>query len=306
MSIVRRAAAALYDQPVLLLVLTTFFWGCNAIAGQLAAGEITPMQHVFLRWVLVTAMVWPFFGADAMAALPAVRSRLAAIVAMAVIGFTGFNILFYIASTHTTALNVGILQGSIPVFVILGGMLVHQARVGVLQAVGILLTLMGVVAVATRGDPAAALFVGMNIGDMIMLLACGLYAIYILLLKTRPPMSGAVFFTLMCPIAALTSLPPVAIEAWMLAGPDYPWPTPKGLAIAVFVAIFPGLLAQQFFLRGVDLIGPSRAGVFTNLVPVFASLLAVLVLGQTFAVYHVIGLLLVLSGIALAQRAPAS
>ena len=70
----------------------------------------------------------------------------------------------------------------------------------------------------------------------------------------------------------------------------------------LFVTLFPSFLAQIFFLRGVDLIGPGRAGVFVNLVPVFASGLAVVVLGEVFAWYHAAALVLVLGGIALANR----
>ena len=135
----------------------------------------------------------------------------------------------------------------------------------------------------------------------LMLAACASYAFYAILLKHRPDMPGAVLFTLMSGIALIASVPPVLIEM-ALADATYAAPTAFGVLLTLFVAVFPGILAQQFFLRGVDLIGPQRAGIFTNLVPVFASALAVLILGQVFALYHALALVLVLGGIWLAQR----
>ena len=80
------------------------------------------------------------------------------------------------------------------------------------------------------------------------------------------------------------------------------WPTPKGWLIMLYIGLLPSLLAQVFFIRGVELIGPARAGVFVNLVPVFAPVLSVLILGEQLALYHGLALALVLGGIFIAER----
>ena len=164
-------------------------------------------------------------------------------------------------------------------------------------------TLVGVVLVATRGAPLAIMQAELNRGDLIMLVACVLYAFYAVMLVARPPIPGAVFFTLMAAIAAVTAVPPALAEA--LLADNYRAPTLEGWAITAYVALFPSCIAQLFFLRGVDLIGPGRAGVYTNLVPVFAAAMAVGLLGQEFAAYHAVALVAVIGGIALAQRPPA-
>lgn len=294
------ALEALYRRPVLLLFLTALFWASNAIAGQLARGEITPMQHVLIRWIMITGLVWPVFGRQVIAHWPAARPHIVRIVIMAMLGFTGFNMLFYIASFNTTGVNIGILQGSVPVFVVIGAFVWHRAQLSARQIVGVLITLVGVAVVATKGAPWLVLGIALNFGDVMMLCACASYAVYAVMLRDRPAMPGGVFFALMCPIAIITALPPAVYEAMQ---PGYVLPTLNGWLITLFVSIFPGALAQQFFLRGVDLIGPGRAGVYTNLVPVFAAGLAVLILGETFAAYHLAALVLVLGGIALAQTA---
>ena len=132
-----------------------------------------------------------------------------------------------------------------------------------------------------------------------MLAACVLYAFYTVALRDRPHMPGTAFFTLLALIAAVTSLPLVAFEA-LTSG--LTMPTVHGLLVTAWVAIFPSFLSQLFYLRGVDLIGPGRAGVFVNLVPVFAAALAVSLIDEPFAAFHAVALALVIGGIWLAQR----
>lgn len=294
-----RAVERLYAQPVLLLGLTALFWAGNAVAGQLAIGEIPPMQLVLWRWVFVGGALWGLYGAQVRAAWPAVRGRWRLLGAMAVLGFTAFNALFYVAAYRTSAINIGILQGSIPVLVLLGAWAMQGTPIRATQAVGVGVTLLGVVVVATEGAPARLLAVEVNPGDAVMLAACALYASYTVLLGQRPAIPGTAFFTLMAMISAVSSVPLALAEAWVI-GPVAP--SAAGWLITLYVAIFPSCLAQLFFLRGVDLIGPGRAGVFVNLVPIFAALLAVGILGQRFAGYHGVALGLVIGGIWLAQR----
>jgi len=258
------------------------------------------MVHVLVRWTMVTVLVWPFYGRQALARLAELRRYWPMIGVMSVLGFSGFNILFYIASFNTTAINIGILQGSVPVMVMIGAYFVVGTRIGLVQGSGVALTLLGVATVASQGAPWQMLAITFNFGDIVMLTACVCYAGYTVMLPHRPAMPGAVFFTLMAPFAMITSIPPAIWEVHV-AGAG--WPTPAGWLITLFVAIFPATLSQQFFMRGVELIGPGRAGVFANLVPVFAAGLAVVVLGETFAWYHGAALTMVLGGIALVQVA---
>lgn len=295
----RSLLARLYDLPPLLGFLTALFWAGNAVAGQLAKGEIQPFALVLARWVAVTLVLWPLFGHEVRAHWDVARPRLLSIAAMALAGFTIFNALFYIASLSTGAVNIGILQGSMPVFVLIGAFLFYGDRVRPIQAIGVGITLAGVLLVATKGDPVEALTLGLNTGDGLMLIACLCYSAYTVALRARPAMPGRAFFTLMCPIAALASVPFAVGEAVVTGGA---WPTAFGWLVAAYVAVFPSCLSQLFFLRAVDLIGPGRAGVYINLVPVLAALLAVILLGEAFRWYHGAALALVLGGIYLAQR----
>jgi drug/metabolite transporter (DMT)-like permease len=290
---------ALLRRPYLLLVLTTLMWGGNGVAGRLAVGEISPMALTSLRWVMVVVILGPILGREVMAEWPVLAASWPVVVAMAALGFTAFNALFYAAAHHTTAVNITIFQGAIPVLVLLGTILVFRAHVRALQWIGMAITLVGVAFVATKGDWDVLRTLALNIGDVWMLIACLFYAGYTLALPRRPKVPGLVFFTAMASVAFLTSLPLLAYEA---ATGTLQWPTAKGLAVLLYVGLFPSLLSQIFFMRAVELIGPGRAGLFVNLVPVFGAVLAVLLLGEPFAAYHALGLAFVLGGIALAER----
>jgi drug/metabolite transporter (DMT)-like permease len=168
------------------------------------------------------------------------------------------------------------------------------------QVIGVLITMIGVVVVATQGAPLSILHIELNWGDLLMLIACALYAFYTVALRNRPQMPGPAFFTLLAVIAALTSVPLVMFEA---ATSGLTMPTLKGFLVTLWIAIFPSCLAQLLMMRGVDLIGPGRAGVYVNLVPVFTAIMAVNLINEPFAPYHGIALALVVAGILLAQRA---
>jgi len=254
---------------------------------------------VFLRWVFVAAFMWPLFGNRVKADWPLIRPKLGLTILMASLGFTGFNTLFYAAAHTTGALNVGILQGSMPIFVLIGTFLVFGTRVTTLQVIGTLIGLTGVIAVATEGRPMALIDLDIATGDGLMLLACLLYAFYTLALKKRPAISGMSFFTVMAPIAMLTAVPIVIAD---IAFNGFMFPTLQGWLVTLAIAIFPSCIAQLAFLRAIDLIGPGPAGGYMNLTPVFAALMGVTFLGESFFSYHAVGLALVIGGIWLVQH----
>ncbi len=281
-----------------MLIVTTWCWGLNAIFGRLAVDQITPMQLVMFRWLGVVLLMLLFSRNNLLRDWPVLRRHLPFLFLMGALGFTTFNALFYVASHYTTAINIGILQGSIPVFVLLGSLLLLRHRIGPIQAIGVGLTLGGVVIIASGGKPGELLDLEVNRGDALMLLACFFYAAYSVGLSRRPNVSALGLFTVMAIAAWLVSLPLIAVETWQQG---WQAPTQTGWIIALLVTLLPSLLAQVFFINGVALIGPGRAGVFVNLVPVFASLMAVLFLRERFEVYHALALVLVLGGIGLSE-----
>lgn len=290
----------LFGNAYLLLVLTTAAWGGNAVASRMAVGEVSPMALTFLRWLGVALLLLVFARREVVSSWPLLRQRLGSLALLGAVGFACFNALFYIAAQYTTAINLGIIQGAIPIFVLLGAYALDRAPVTPLQVVGVLLTLLGVATVTSAGRIERVLTLSLNEGDLIMLLACALYAGYTLGLRRRPAVSALASFSVLALSALAATLPMAVAEA---AAGDFSWPSAEGWLIVLYVVVFPSFLSQLSFMQGVKLIGPARAGVFVNLVPLWAALFSVLLLGEAFALYHAAALALVLGGIWIAEHA---
>jgi drug/metabolite transporter (DMT)-like permease len=295
----RAAWAWFFRRPYVVLAATAIMWAGNAIAGRLSVGEISPMALTGLRWLMALGALAAIAGPQIRDEAPALLPRWRYVVLMGALGYTVFNALFYLAAHHTTAVNMAIIQGSMPAFVLFGALAVYGTRIRAVQIVGMVVTLVGVALVATEGDLTAISGVAFNLGDLWMIGACVFYAGYTVFLRDRPDVSGTTLFAVFAAVALATSLPLVAYE--IVAG-TVQWPTPKGWLILLFIGLFPSFLAQIFFLRAVELIGPGRAGLFVNLVPVFGAFMAVLILGEPFHLYHAAALILVLGGIFIAER----
>jgi drug/metabolite transporter (DMT)-like permease len=132
-----------------------------------------------------------------------------------------------------------------------------------------------------------------------MLLAVLLYGGYTVALRYKPVMHWQSMITVMAVAALVTSLP---FAAWEVAQDRVIWPDSRGWMVAIFTAVFPSLVSQVLFIKGNELIGSNRAGIFINLVPIFGTLLSVMILGEMLHLYHVVALGLVLGGIWLSER----
>ena len=282
----------------LLLIIVTWCWGCNAILSKIAVGEISPMMLVTLRWLGAVLLLLSFARKYLVQDWQILRQHLVYTFLMGAVGFTGFNTLFYTAAHSTTAVNIGIIQGAIPVFVILGSFLLLRIKIGRIQVAGIATTLVGVCVVATAGNLGQLLELSINRGDFFMLIACFLYAAYSVGLSRRPAVSSLSLFTLIAIAALISSLPMLGFEVYQQG---LKLPTMTGWIVALLAILLPSLVAQILFIQSVGLIEPGRAGVFVNLVPVFASIMAVFFLGESFEIFHAVAITLVLGGIGLSE-----
>jgi len=293
----------LFSQPYLLLVLTALFWGGNAIAGKLAVGHISPFILTSSRWLLAMAIVYPFAIPHLKKDWQKIKPHFWFLVFLGTIGFTIFNNLMYSALVHTSAINVAIVQASMPLSVFALNFLLYKLRATNLQMMGFSLTLIGVIIVASRGDLQSLLQLDFNFGDLLMLIAILTYGVYSVLLKNKPDIHWLSFITILGTSALITSL---LFSFWEVQNGSAIFPDIQGWMVIVYTAIFPSILSQVFWMRGLELIGSNRGGVFINIVPIFGSGLAILLLGEQFHLYHAIALVLVIGGVWLAQRQAAA
>ncbi len=284
------------------MIFTTLFWGGNVVAGRLAVGEVSPMAVVFLRWLIAFAllgiMAWRPIRNEYRQMLP----HWPLVICMGIFGYTGFNALFYSAAHHTTAANIAIIQGATPIVVLLLGFAAFRNRLSPLQFFGAVLTMIGVFVCATRGDLSVLTTLSFNRGDLWMLIASIMYALYTLLLRRRPDCSPLTFFAAMAAGATISAVPLILYEAQQGA---LLWPSLKGWLVIAYIAIFPSLLCQIAYIRGVELMGPNRASVFYNLVPIFGVLLGALLLREIPAMSDIAALAFVIGGILIAEKGKA-
>jgi drug/metabolite transporter (DMT)-like permease len=298
MDLLRRLFARAGDNPWLLLSLTALFWGGNVPAARLAVGEISPMLIVGGRWAVACVLMVAFLPPHVRAEWKRLLQHWPYLLLMA-LSMTISNGLIFTAAAHTSGLNLAILQGVTPVVVLIGASMVFHVPIGAMRFLGVLVSIGGVILVATHGQPTSLFGMTFNLGDLYQIIASSLYAGYALGLRVRPQSSGWALFSLIAFFSFLTSLPAMAWEAAIGATI---WPTWKGLAALVYIAVFTSLLGQVFFMRSVELVGPGRAAVFHNLTPVIGAMLSVLLLGEALALHHVLALAMVLGGIYICER----
>ncbi len=295
--------AVLFSSPYLLLVLAPVFWGGNIVAGKLAVGNVDPFVLVVGRWagaiLIVVPLAWPHLSRD----WKKIRPALPLLALFGVFGFTGFNVLMYNSSLYTSAINGSIEQASIPVMVLLGNFLIFAVKPKLLQVLGLMLTIVGVVLVATHGEPGRILALKVNIGDAMVLLACFFYASYSLALRFRPSIHWLSFLA----VTSLFALIAALLAQGFIGGGMVRFftlleqITPRGWLIIIYVMSFPSVLAQLFYARGVEIVGPNRASIFINLLPVFGTILSVILVGESFQLYHAAASVLVILGIVLSE-----
>ena len=290
---------SLIQHPYFILTITSLSWGSHAIAGRMSAGEISPLMLVTLRWMLAALVLFALYHRQVFDSWPIIRPRLLQLALMGASGLAFFHSFFYFAANNTSAINLGIIQGAVPVMVLIGMFLVYSVRILFVQIIGTAFTISGIIYLSTEGNPLNLLELKVAVGDGLMVVGCAFFAGYSIALRNRPPVSGIVLMTMLAIFAGLASIPGAIFE--IISG-SAKMPTGYNWLLVIYIAFVPTLLAEMLYIRGVELIGPARAGIFTNMVPIFATILAVLVLRESFQLFHLISLALVLGGIYIAER----
>ena len=293
------AASWLANQPYLLLSITALCWAGNAIVGRLAAGHIPPVTLAFLRWSLAFLIILPLAWNHLERDWHAIRARLGTMMFLSLTGIAAFNTLQYWALEYTQALNTLLLQSAAPLFVAGWSLILLGVRLTPAQAIGVTVSLTGVLVILLHGDLMAVTAIAFNRGDVIFTLALLIFGLYSVMVLKRPAMHGLSFvaFTFGCGAACL--VPPLILE--LLWRPVMQLDIPNLLTV-LYVAIFPSTIAYLCFNRGVQLIGANRAAPFFHVVPVFGSAMAIVFLGERPQAFHVIGFALVLTGVFVASR----
>jgi len=290
----------LWNSPYFLLTATALLWSGNFIVGRAVDGIVPPIALAFWRWTGGTLILLALFRQHLRADLPAIWRHLPFLLLLSLLGIAAFNTLVYIGLQETTAVNALLMQSAVPMVTLLLSFLLLGQRTSLLQIAGVATSLAGVAAIATRGRPQDLLALALNPGDAWIIAAVVVWGLYTTLLTRRPPIHPLSLLTVTFAMGALMLAPLYVREhmqgARMVAG------LPSILAIG-YVILLPGIVANFFFNRGVELVGAGTASLFTHLMPIFGTLLAVTFLGERIHAFHLAGAVLIGAGIGLATLA---
>lgn len=289
----------LHIRAYFFLTIAALCWGGNAVVGKLAIGHVSPMMLTLWRWAFACAIIFAISIPQLKKDWPVARQHLPLLFTLGAIGYTLFNVLLYSAVHYTTAINATIEQAAIPFLIFLANLILFRIRISIAQVLGFSLTLVGVALTASHGDLKSLLALEMNFGDVLMLGAIVGYAAYTILLRWRPPIDWRTLMAIPALAALICTIP---LVGWEISRGTAIWPDQYGWLAVLYTALFASLVAQIFYVQGIVHIGANRAGLFINLVPVFGTLLSVIILGEELAAFHVIALVLALGGIAIAER----
>jgi drug/metabolite transporter (DMT)-like permease len=277
-------------------------WASNAIVGRMAAGTIPPLTLNFLRWVVALAVLLPFIFAQLKVDWSLGRQHWRLFAATGFLSTTCYNALQYLALITSSPINIALITAAGPIFTLLVGRAFFSAHIGRAAALGAVLSILGVAWVLLRGEIQNLTQVAFVSGDLFMLFAIGLWSVYTWLLRDRPKaMSGYSVLALQMIWGLAFAVPMVLAEVLWGGYPPVQWDA-HALGMVVYVALGPALLAYICWQRAVALTGSQLPMFFLNLTPVFAAILAVLLLGEFPKSYHYIGLALIVLGIVLSNR----
>lgn len=295
------ALPKLHASPYLLLSLTAFFWSLNWVIGRAIVGHVSPFALTFARWVTAVAVMMPFAWPLIREHWPTIRRDWRKIVWLAFWGTGLHNAFAYVGLQYTTATNGVILNSSIPVMIIVLGWIIYRETITRLQALGVAISLTGILAIISHGDPAALARLSLNKGDLIVIVGMMFWAAYTVFLRMKPAgLPGLALLACCGSVGVVLLLPLFAFEMLFMDGRvEF---TPATVGAMLYVGIFPSFVGYIFWARGVAEVGPNVAGIFVHLMPAFGALLAWLFLDERIQAYHFVGIALILAGIALTTR----
>lgn len=290
---------SLYNTPYLLLTLAVFFWSVNFIVGRAVRAQIPPVALAFWRWTVASMLLfvfaWPHLKRDWMM----VTRHGPILMVLSILGVASFNTLVYTGLHWTMALNAFLMQSMMPVLIVALSFLIFREKITGLQTTGVVLSLTGALVIIIQGNLTVLFSLSLNQGDLLIFIAVLCYAGYSVLLRQRPLIHPLSFLLVIFVLGSLVLLPFYVWETIAVG----PIPFNRSTLLAVgYVAIFPSIVSYFCFNRGVELVSANRAGLFLHLMPVFGSIMAIVLLGESLQWFHGTGITLIASGIFLATR----
>ncbi len=283
------------------LTLCALFWAGSVISGRAVAGEVPPLALNFWRWVLAFAVAAPIGVPSMWRQRGLIADNWRILTLLALLNMTIFGSLVFVGLQYTGAVNGSLLLGTMPINIVLVSWIVARAGITVRALGGVVLGMVGLLAIVARGDVAVIMGLSFNSGDLVIWLAIVSYALYSVWLPRAPKsLDLMALMTSMFLIGALAGLP---LYLWETLTLGKPVPLTSATVWSItYLGLFPSLLAQIFWTAAIRRVGATTAGYFIYLSPVFGTVMAIAFLGEAFAWYHGAGITLIFAGIFIATH----
>jgi len=285
----------------ILLILTTLFWSGNFIVGKAASlFEIPPFTLNFYRWVFAWLILAPFTLPEIIRKKNYILENIGLIIILGITSVTIFNSIVYYSLNFTQVISGVLTISAIPVMIIFFCWLFKIEKTNIYQISGVIFSLLGVVVIIAKADLKNLLNLNFNKGDLWMVFAMFSWAIYSALLRKKKfELSQLSLLQTIISAGLIFLLPTYLIE--LALGYKASIHLPFVLTLT-YVVIFPGLASFIFWIKGISIIGSNRSGIFLHLMPIFSTILAIIIFKEKFMTYHLIGAILIITGIYLSNK----
>ena len=284
-----------------LLTLSVLFWAGNFIVGKFATlFEIPPLTLNVFRWLSVWIILMPFTYKEIYNNLNQIKEKWLVISFMGLITISTFNSVVYFALNHTQVINAVLVLAAIPAATIAFSSLMKIEKTNIFQLLGLLLSILGIGSIISNGDVQKIISLNFNKGDVWMLICVITWSLYSTLLKKNKfEFSQFTLIQLMVSAGLLFLVPQLFYEKAIGLEVNF---NKAFFIILFYVVVFPAIAAYYCWQKGVEIIGPNRASMFIQLMPLFSAVMAIIIFKEKFELYHFVGAAFIVSGIYLSNK----
>ncbi len=285
----------------LFLTLAALFWSGNFIVGKAASTyEIPPFSLNFYRWFFAFLILFPFTYKEVINKKDYVFENLGLFIILGITSITIFNSIVYYSLYYTQVISGILMISTIPVWILFFASFLKIEKTNIFQILGVILSLTGVLFIVTKADIQLIKELEFNKGDLSMVIGMLSWAIYSALLRKKThPISQLALLEIIIICGFIFLVPIYFIE--MSFGNEIVLGLPFILTLS-YVVLFPGIFAFLFWIKGIDIIGANRSGVFLHLMTIFGALMAIMILREKFMFYHFLGAIFIIAGITLSNK----
>ncbi|NRA88156.1 MAG: DMT family transporter [Rhizobiales bacterium] len=290
----------LYNQPYILLCLTTLFWAGNFVTSRTISAEFGAIPLAYIRWGIALIILTPFAIKYVKADWALIKKHWIILSLLSATGITIFNTFVYIGLRDTTAINALLIQSLGPIIVFLWSFILFRNKLRPTQMLAICISLLGVFYIVFKGQIGNIINLNFNIGDIYIIVAIIFYSLYSALLRNKPNIHWLSFLYMTFLLGEIM-LTPFLIWDLLTVG-NHMFLNIHSISVMAYVAIFPAIIAYICFNRAVALVGANVSASFFHLIPVFGTILAIIFINETLQTFHIIGFSLVITGIYIGSR----